>query len=539
MTSPADQQTEALFEREQTLLQAAHHRYAIRTRYAFVALGYAIALADGAWDVTPASATLFATIPTGMLFANAVNDVLYRFGRFASWQFWLMIVLDATSVCAAASLVGGMAYLAIPFLIVATGTHALGLPRAAGVQLALSAVLYPAARIASFLSIGTTVPWGVVILEWLVLVVFGWLAARGPITYTRRVRTARRALAGLEQGDFTVRLPARARDDVGFLAISFNSTAEAVGKMVRDIQEQAAALTRLAGDVAASARRTAEIAERIVATTRAGSEEAQQQATLVEQGRQDVEGIAAQNAGARADALASADDAERLAGQAGAQSERASRAGALLVELGEDFTRTGDAIERLDQAREQVRDFIHVIQQIASQSRLLSLNAAIEASRAGEQGKGFAVVAEEIGKLASQSAQSAREVSQAVAAVEEAVSEVRARVHAGTRKVASVGSVSDGARAALDTMVEGVRRLSSFFSAMAPRIDAQGETLNAHRAAIGRIVDLSHAALDKAHANVDAATTQRQAMEELARASSRLAETAGAMDALARRFRVE
>jgi diguanylate cyclase (GGDEF)-like protein len=82
----------------------------------------------------------------------------------------------------------------------------------------------------------------VLLLEELTLAGLGWLAINGPIRFTYRVRRARRALGALERGDFAVRLPTRALDDLGFLAVSFNATAEAlgdaIGRMEREVAER-------------------------------------------------------------------------------------------------------------------------------------------------------------------------------------------------------------------------------------------------------------------------------------------------------------
>ena len=193
-------------------------------------------------------------------------------------------------------------------------------------------------------------------------------------------------------------------------------------------------------------------------------------------------------------------------------------------------------VQALGQVSRRITGFIASIRELADMTNLLSLNAAIEASRAGKHGKGFAVVAEEVRRLAEQSATAAVEAGGLVQDVHRQVADVVEQMRRGQVSVGGVEELSSGALAALDAIVAATADATAHARRIAASAEEQGTAFDGLRRRITAVAEI--AGKNRAEAD-DVALRAGEAargLTELERATRELEQVATMLRDLTRNF---
>ena len=344
------------------------------------------------------------------------------------------------------------------------------------------------------------------------------------------------------KGDLTANVTPRSdKDELGkAIAQMIARLREMVGQITENAASLSAASEQLATSAAEAGSATNQIAATIQQVARGTAQQTEastRTAAAVEQMGRAIEGVAKgaqEQAGAVGNASQLTNELSqavhhlaqtaREGAQGGTAAAQASKEGVQTVKntilaMQGIKTKVGlsaQKVEEMGQRSKQIGLIVETIDDIAGQTNLLALNAAIEAARAGEHGKGFAVVADEVRKLAERASASTREISTLIAGIKKTVEEAVAAMQAGALEVENGAGAANQAGAALNKIYETAEQVYTGLSgsiAIADKAIRASEELVSAMDSVSAVVEENTAATEEMAANSGEVT---QAIENIA-----------------------
>lgn len=312
-----------------------------------------------------------------------------------------------------------------------------------------------------------------------------------------------KASSAMAQGDLSQRVRLTTNDELGIIGSSFDVMANSFSQALTKVAESSTSVATAAHQVQSTAERIATGAEEVAA----------QSTTVATAGEE----MAATSGDIAQNCQLAVESAQRATQVANDGFEVVRRTIDGIKSRGAKTRENANIIESLGQRSDQIGAIVATIEDIADQTNLLALNAAIEAARAGEQGRGFAVVADEVRALAERTTRATQEISDMIKAIQTETKQAIASMEEGVKGTERGAAEAAQLETSLNDILEQVDAVSMQVSQIATAAEEQTATTSEISNNMHQISEVVCDTARGAHESVAAALQLNNNAEELQR----------------------
>lgn len=304
-----------------------------------------------------------------------------------------------------------------------------------------------------------------------------WLIARtitGPVKEV--VETIKDIARG--EGDLTKRLPVHGKNEVGELSLHFNTFVDKLHGIISQVSGSALQLASSASQLQTTSKEMSQSVANL----------SSQSTSLATAGEE----MSATSSDIAGNCHHAATNASGASGKAAEGAEVVTQSIEVMQAIAERVKNAADTVASLGNRSDQIGTIVGTIEDIADQTNLLALNAAIEAARAGEQGRGFAVVADEVRALAERTTRATREIGEMIKTIQKETREAVQTMEQSVTQVEQGSTHASASGRSLQEILEIINDVTEQISQIATAAEEQTATTREISSNVLNLNELAH-----------------------------------------------